>query len=154
MKISELIRKEFVFLNLSAKTKDEAVHEMAQLAKGHPNIGDFPSFCRTIYDREAAGATSIGYGVAIPHARSDQVKDILIIVGRLAEGVRFEPADELPVRLIFLLGTPKKMVTEYLRLIGMLARHLKNDALRTSLLEARDADEFIRAFQENETATP
>lgn len=154
MKISELIRKEYVFLSVSAKTKEDAIHQVAQLARGHPNIGDFPSFCRAIYDRESSGPTSIGHGVAIPHARTEQVKDMLIVVARLVEPVLFEPADEMPVRLIVLLGTPKKMVTEYLRLVGMLARHLKSDELRAKLIAAPDAEAFIRVFQEGEEAAP
>jgi len=152
MKISELIRKEYVFLNLTAPSKADVIHQMAQLAKGHPHLGDFPSFCRAIYDREASGSTSIGFGIAIPHARTEQVKEMLLIFGRLTEGLKFEPADEEPVRLVFLIGTPKKMVTEYLRLVGQLAHHLKDEAMRTRLLEARDADTVIQAFVEREQA--
>jgi mannitol/fructose-specific phosphotransferase system IIA component (Ntr-type) len=152
MKVSELIRKEFVSLDLSATSKDDAIHQIAQLAKGHPHLGDFPSFCRAIYDRESSGSTSIGYGVAIPHARTEQVKDLLLVVARLKEGVMFEKTDETPVRLVFLVGTPKKMVTEYLRLVGTLARHLKTDALRKKLLEVQSAEDLIQAFSDGESA--
>lgn len=154
MKISELIGKEFVFLDLKAASKEEAIHQMAQRAKGHPQLNDFPSFCRAVYDRESSGSTSIGFGVAIPHARTDQVKDMLLVVGRLAEGIQFNPGDEMPVRMIFLIGTPKRMVAEYLRLIGTLARQLKNDRLREKLLSVADADAFIQAFAETENAPP
>ncbi len=154
MKISELIQKDHIHLHIKAVSKEDVIHQMAQLAKGHPNLGDFPSFCRAIYDRESSGSTSIGYGVAIPHARTEQVKDMMLVVGRLVEPVRFEVSEELPVRLIFMIGVPKKMVTEYLRLIGTLARHLKNDALREKLLSAQDAESWIKAFIESESTTP
>ena len=150
MKISELIRKEYVSLSLAANSKEEAIQQVAQLAKGHPTLGDFPSFCRAVYERESTGSTSIGYGVAIPHARTEQVKDLLFIVGRLTEGIKFEPTDEIPVRLIFLVAIPKRMVTEYLRLVGTLARHLKNENLRQELLNAADADTLIQAFTKSE----
>jgi len=152
MKISELIRKEYICLNLTAATKNDAIHQVSQLAKGHPHLGDFPSFCRAIYERESNGSTSIGHGVAIPHARTEQVKEMLLVVGRLTDGVLFEPTDEMPVRLIFLIGTPKKMVTEYLRLVGQLAHHLKDESLRQKLLTATDAEEMIQAFVEREDA--
>jgi mannitol/fructose-specific phosphotransferase system IIA component (Ntr-type) len=154
MKISELIRRDCICLDLTATSKNDASQQVAQLAKGHPNLGDFPSFCRAIYERELTGSTSIGYGVAIPHARTEQVKDLLLVVGRLNQGVQFEPTDETPVRLIFLVGTPKRMVTEYLRLVGTLARHLKTEALRDKLLQANDAETLIKAFIESESATP
>ncbi len=150
MKISELIRKEYVCLDLHAHSKDEAIHSVAQLVRGHPHLHDFPSFCRAIYERESTGSTSIGYGVAIPHARTEQVKEMLLVVGRLTEGVQFEPNDQIPVRLIFLIGTPKKMVTEYLRFVGTLARHLKSEELRQKLLTATSYEELIQAFEESE----
>ena len=49
-----------------------------------------------------------------------------------------------PVRLVFLIGTPKRMVTEYLRVVGDLARLLRQDALRAQLLTAPDAARFIQ----------
>ena len=150
MKVSGLIQKEHVHLGLKATSKEDALHQMAQMAKGHPNLGDFPSFCRAIYDRESSGSTSIGYGVDIPHARTEQVKDMMLVVGRLVEPVCFDPGEAQPVRLIFLIGVPKKMVTEYLRLIGTLARQLKNDALREKLITLPDVDSWIQAFTESE----
>jgi fructose PTS system EIIBC or EIIC component len=150
MKISELIRKEFISLDLKADSKEDAIHKIAQAARGHPHLGDFPSFCRAIYERESSGSTSIGYGVAIPHARTEQVKEMMLIVARLTPGVKFEPTDEAPVRLVFLIGTPKKMVTDYLRLIGKLASHLKDEPLRQKLLAAATPEEVIQAFVERE----
>lgn len=150
MKISELIRAEHVHLHVKASSKEDAIQQMAQLAKGHPHLGDFPSFCRAIYEREGEGSTSIGFGVAIPHARTEQVKEMMLVMGRLEEPVQFDPKEQMPVRLIFMIGTPKKMVTEYLRLIGTLARHLKKDSLRAKLLSAEDANACIQAFAESE----
>lgn len=150
MKISELISKEFIWLDLKSTTKDDVIHQMAQMAKGHPNLGDFPSFCKAIYERESTGSTSIGFGVAIPHARTDQVKDLILVVGRLQEGVMFEKTDEEPVRLVFLVGTPKRMVTEYLRLVGTLARHLKGETLRQKLLTVESPEALIQAFADSE----
>ena len=153
MNVSGLMRKEFVRLDMTAFSKEDAIHQIAQLARGHPNLGDFPSFCRAIYDREQAGSTSISHGVAIPHARTDQVKDLLLVVGRLVNGVKFEEKDETPVRLIFLVGTPKRMVTEYLRLVGTLARHLHDENLREQLLTAPDPETLIRLFTECESSS-
>lgn len=146
MKISELLRKEFINLELVAHTKDEAIHQMAQLAKGHPHMGDFPTFCRAIYERESSGSTAIGNGIAIPHARTDQVKDMLLVAGRLVEGVKFEDSETTPVRLVFLVGTPKRMVTDYLRLVGTLARCLNNKELRERLLMVKTPEELVQEF--------
>ncbi|MDD2709991.1 MAG: PTS sugar transporter subunit IIA [Verrucomicrobiae bacterium] len=151
MKVSELIRKEFVKLDLRARSKEEAIQQVAQLAKQHPYMGDFPTFCRAMYEREANGSTSIGNGVAIPHARTDQVKDMMLVVGRLVEGVKFEETDVEPVRLVFLVGTPKRMVTDYLRLVGALARYLSDETLRKQLLEVSSPEILVKMFEECES---
>ena len=150
MRISELLRKDFINLAMVARTKDEAIHQMAQLAKGHPHMGDFPTFCRAIYERESSGSTAIGNGIAIPHARTDQVKDMLLVAGRLTEGVKFEDGEITPVRLIFLVGTPKRMVTDYLRLVGTLARCLNNKDFRERLLVVKTPEELIQEFAQCE----
>lgn len=154
MKISQLIKKEFVWLDLTSTSKHGVIEKMIQMAKGHPYVSDYPTFCKAMYERESAGSTSIGYGVAIPHARTDQVKDLLLVIGRLTEGIQFEQTDKIPVRLIFMVGTPKNMVTEYLRLVGTLARHLKTESLRQKLLTAPDAETLINAFVESENQFP
>jgi len=62
------------------------------------------------------------------------VPDILIAIGRkVARAIDFEAKDGKPVRLIFLIGTPKQMVTDYLRVVGTLARLLRQDDLRQRL---------------------
>jgi len=152
MKISELIDPRFVNLDLTAGSKEEAIEKLAQIAKGHPNLVDFPAFNRAIHERETVASTSIGNGVALPHARTDQVKGLLLVVGRLKEGVRFNPTDEAPVKLLFLIGTQKKLVTEYLRVVGMLARHLRDNDFRRKLFEAPNAAALLQAFVENEKA--
>jgi mannitol/fructose-specific phosphotransferase system IIA component (Ntr-type) len=107
---------------------------------------NFEAFFNEILDRERVSNTSLGHDVAIPHARTDQCSDIVIAVGRSEPGVDFEAKDHQPVRLIFLIGTPKQMVTDYLRVVGNLARLLRLDDLRQRLLTAPDAAAFIQTI--------
>jgi len=101
-------------------------------------------FFGEILERERISNTALGHDVAIPHARTEQCGEILIAVGRSMAGVDFEGQNESPVRLIFLIGTPKQMVAEYLRLVGNLARLLRQDVLREKLLAAPDIATFIK----------
>jgi len=71
-------------------------------------------------------------------------------VGRSPTGIDFEAKDGQTVRLIFLIGTPKQMVTEYLRIVGNLARLLRQDHLRQNLLEVPDAAAFIKLVDQAE----
>lgn len=150
MRISPLLRPEFIILDLNAPTRLDAVRELSQLVKPHPHMKDFASFCRAVHEREAMGSTAPGHDVAFPHARTDQVADILVGVGRCPSGIVWEGKEPQTVRLIFLIGTPKKMVMEYLQLLGSLAKLLKDEPFRASLLAAQTAEEFLRLFQQHE----
>jgi fructose-specific phosphotransferase system IIA component len=146
-KIATLLAVDRVNLNLTASTKTESLREVASLMKDAKCIHDFHAFFRDVLERERVSNTALGHGVALPHARTDQCSEIIIAVGRSNTGIDFEAKDEQPVQLVFLIGTPKSMVTEYLRLVGNLARLLRHDDLRQQLVAAPDPLSFIKAIE-------
>jgi fructose-specific phosphotransferase system IIA component len=150
-KVAALLRPDAMNLNLQARKKTEALREVATLLNQTKCVTDFEAFFQEILERERVSNTALGHDVAIPHARTEQCCEIVIAVGRSAEGIDFEAKDGQPVRLIFLIGTPKQMVTEYLRVVGNLARLLRQDQLRQSLLEAPDPETFIQLVDQAET---
>ena len=149
-KIASLLSPETIKLDLQAKEKNAALREVAGLLAQSSCVGDFEAFFQEILQRERVSNTALGHDVAIPHARTDQCSDILVAVGRSRDGVEFEAKDGQPVRLIFLIGTPKQMVTDYLRVVGNLARLLRQDDLRQRLLEAPDPATFIKIIEDAE----
>ena len=148
-KIAGLLTAERINLNLASPDKPGALREVASLLTGGC-ISDFDAFFREILERERVSNTALGHNVAIPHARTDQCSQILIAVGRSAGGIEFEAKDGQPVRLIFLIGTPKQMVTDYLRVVGNLARLLRQDELRQRLLTVTDPTTFIQTIADAE----
>lgn len=150
-RIAALLKPERMKLGLEAKQKNAALHEVANLLAGCPSVNNFDAFFREILERERISNTALGHDIAIPHARTDHCTDILIAVGRSAEGIDFEAKDGRPVRLIFLIGTPKAMVTEYLRVVGNLARLLRQDDIRQRLLDAPDPTAFMQIIDQAES---
>jgi fructose-specific phosphotransferase system IIA component len=150
-KIASLLSPEAIRLDLQNRQKVSALREVAELLARNKCVGDFEAFFNEILQRERVSNTALGHDVAIPHARTDQCSDILIAVGRSREGIDFEAKDGKPVRLVFLIGTPKQMVTDYLRVVGTLARLLRQDDLRQQLLAAPDAAAFIKIIETAES---
>jgi len=150
-KISSLLRPETITLQLQSRQKADALREVAQLLTQNKCVGDFEAFFQEILDRERVSNTALGHDIAIPHARTDQCSEILIAVGRSPEGIDFEAKDGHLVRLIFLIGTPKQMVTDYLRVVGNLARLLRQDDLRQRLLDTPDVATFIKTIESSES---
>ena len=144
--VAALIRPEAVCLNLHACEKIPALRELAAVLQDVPAVPDLDAFVREILAREEAGSTALGHGVAIPHARTDLCREIVIAVGRSTDGIDYGAADGQPIGLVFLIGTPMQDVAEYLRVVGMLARLLMREPVRQRLLAAVTADEFIAAL--------
>lgn len=150
-KVASLLRADCINLNVQAQTKNAALREVAEMLKQARCVSDFEAFFSEILERERVSNTALGHDVAIPHTRTELCSQIVIAVGRSTAGIDFEAKDGQPVRLIFLIGTPKPMVTEYLRVVGNLARLLRQDSLRQALLEAPDAATFIRLIDQSES---
>jgi fructose-specific phosphotransferase system IIA component len=150
-KITSLLSPDAIQLELQNRQKVPALREVAELLAHSKCVANFEAFFNEILQRERVSNTALGHDVAIPHARTDQCSDILIAVGRSREGVDFEAKDGQPVRLIFLIGTPKQMVTDYLRVVGTLARLLRQDELRQRLLDAPDVTTFIKIIEAAES---
>jgi len=150
MKISDHISEKTICLDLENTTKDDVIRELSELLKESEYVTDFDVFLKDVFEREKLGATGIGNGIAIPHARTDAVHNIIIAFGRSSQGIDFNGVDDKPAKLVFLMGTPKKDVNKYLQVLAHLTRLLKKESFRQQLLEAQNADEILNAIKEIE----
>ena len=136
-----LVQPHEVHLDIRADTQETAVLEVAELLANHPAMDNFEAFRRDLLAREAAGSTCLGGGVALPHARTLAVREIIVAAGRSAAGVRFQGLEE-PVHLVFVVATPRSQITGYLATVGALARLLRDRERLQRLLECGSPAEF------------
>jgi fructose-specific phosphotransferase system IIA component len=150
VEVKGYIRKELINLDLLSERKEDAIRELARLMESTQGVIDFDLFLEDVFERERLGTTGIGDGIAIPHARTDAVDQLVIALGRSARGVEFESLDGKKVKLLFLMGTPKGSVSHYLKILAQLTRLLKEGTFRDKLLEARDKEIVVSLFREIE----
>lgn len=151
MKISNFLKAERIDLGFQAiESKEESIKILAENLNGAPEINDYEQYLADVYERENLGTTGIGFGLALPHARTDAVKDIVVYLARVDNGLDFKSLDGEPVKLVFLMGTPKSEVQNYLKMLSNLTRLLKKELFRTSLLEAKTPEEVIEIFKREE----
>lgn len=150
IRISKILQPSAVALDLKARERCPAIHEVIDQLAGNGAMANLAGFHDEVLARERIESTCLGNGVAFPHARTDHVKGLVIAVGRSVAGVDFETVHQT-VHLIFVIGTPKKMVTDYLAVVGALARLLKDDGLRDRLMAAQTAEDFVGVLAAAET---
>ncbi|MEM1058558.1 MAG: PTS sugar transporter subunit IIA [Verrucomicrobiota bacterium] len=151
MQISNLLDSNKLKLDLKASKRVDAIEEVAKQLKDAEAVLDYGKFWDELLEREKIEPTVLGHEIALPHARTDALKDLVLAAGRSKDGVMFENCNQ-NVRLIFVIGTPKRMVTEYLAVVGGLARLLKEEETRQRLLEAEKAEDFIELLRSAEAA--
>lgn len=130
-------------LELQAASGAEAIRELhARLGAVGGGVTDAPRFLADLMERAAIASVCIAADVALPHARTAGVGRMVLAVGRSTQDVAFDP-EHPGVRLVFLIGTPKAAVADYLKLVAGLSRLLKKPGVRAGLLAAKTEAEFL-----------
>jgi len=140
--LSEILDPKLVVLELREETAAEAILEIVERLRNNGLVQDYYRLADAVMEREGRTSTNTGEGVAFPHARTDLVDRIILGIGRSTVGIRFGHSGDL-VHLVFLVGVPQRMVTDYLVCLGTLARVVKDQAQRDALMAAATAEEFI-----------
>ena len=143
--LADLLDEKQIALHLRARTQPEAMREIIQLLAANGKIDNPEKFLEQVRAREQINSTFADDGIAFPHARTELVDQIVLGIGRSEEGIPWTPRGE-HAHLIFLLGVPEKLMTEYLVVIGAIARVTKDKPLRTLLLHAETVSDFIETM--------
>ncbi len=150
MRVIDYMSNNLILLDIEVSSKREAISRMVDALSTADAVSDGAKFLEAVFERESLGSTAIGKGMALPHARTQHIDRITIMMARLKEGIDFGAADGQPVRLLFLLGTPLKAVSEYLAVLARLSKILKNDKTREKILKASTPTEVRTILEEAE----
>ena len=100
-----------------------------------------------LLEREAAGSTGVGHGVAVPHARIDGLTQMHALFVRLETPIAYEAVDGAKVDLLFALLAPPDAGTEHLRALARVSRLMRQAELRAQLRQARSAEAILALLE-------
>ena len=143
--LADLLDEKQVILRLRSRKPANAVREIIQLLAANGKIDDTDEFLEQVLARERTHPSIVENGVVFPHARTDLVDEIVIGVGRSRAGIRFGE-NQHRANLIFVIGVPERLLSDYLVCVGTIARLAKDDAIRSRLLNVETAREFVDAL--------
>ena len=144
--LSDVLKEEHVTLALRAGTRDEALREIIATMRGETKLAEPEKFLGEVLAREQASSTYMGNGVALPHARTELVTQIIMGAGRSDDGLVFGPKGER-VHLLFVIAVPQRMVNDYLVCVGALARLVNDAETRAALRHCATATEFVELIR-------
>ncbi len=130
-------------------TKNDLLKMMVHNIKENTDsIEEENNFFDNMMERENIGSTGIGMGVAMPHARFDGVKKIVLSFAIVHQGVNFETPDGETVRLVVMIGAPKEQGKEYLTLIAAIARIFRNNEYREKIISSKTVEELKKNLED------
>lgn len=150
MNLSQIISADVIFPELKARDKISVLAELVEPLVRREKRLEKAHVVKILLEREKLGSTGIGEGVAIPHGKVEEAKDILISFGRSTPGIDFDSLDGQPAHLFFLLIAPESSTSLHLQALAKLSRLLKNESFRRELYQAADAQAICDLIYEQE----
>jgi fructose PTS system EIIBC or EIIC component len=143
--LADLLTEQQVVLRLRSRKPLNAIREIVDVLADTGKIGNADAFLEQVLARERTHPSVVENGVAFPHARTDLVDEIVVGVGRSRAGIPFSQ-NQQRAHLIFVIGVPERLLSDYLICVGMLARLVRDEPIRSTLLNVEMPREFVSAL--------
>ncbi|MBA2872409.1 PTS system fructose-specific IIC component [Anoxybacillus calidus] len=150
MRITDLLTKDTMILELKAKTKQTVIEELVNKLDAAGKLHDKEAFKDAIFAREAQSTTGVGEGIAIPHAKTTAVKTPAVAFGRSKEGIDYESLDGKPSHLFFMIAAPEGANNTHLEVLSRLSTLLMNTSFRSRIESASTEEEILDVIREKE----
>ncbi|VYU53805.1 PTS mannose transporter subunit IIABC [Staphylococcus simulans] len=135
-----VFHKSLIELTNSEMKRDDVIDRLITELKNQNYVEDFAQVKSSVLKRESESTTAIGMNVAIPHAKSDAVKQPVVAVLQNKNGIEWESLDGSLPKIVFLIVVPNNSNDTHLKLLQRLSKTLMDDETREKLITAEDKE--------------
>lgn len=150
MRITDLLSKDGIELNVNAKDKNDIINKMTKLMLKTGRITDLNAYTELVLKREEEGSTGVGEGIAIPHGKGDCVTEPGLVAMVVPNGVEYDALDGKPVNLLFMIAAPNTSDNVHLDVLSRLSTMLMDTEFKNKLTSAKSKEEFLNIINETE----
>lgn len=144
----QVFHEKVITIEDAEMSRDDAIDKLIHNLKHHNFIDDEEMLKEAVLKRESESTTAIGMNVAIPHAKSNVVKQPVVAVLKNKHGVEWESLDETQPKIIFLIAVPNDSSDTHLKLLQRLSRTLMDDETREKLINAESTEAIYNILKE------
>lgn len=148
MKITDLLTKESIDLNVKASSKKDVIEQAVELMEHNGNINNKEEYFKLVMKREKEGSTGVGEGIAIPHGKGGVISEPGLAAMVIPDGVEFNSLDGKPVKLLFLIAAPNSKDNIHLDVLSRLSTLLMNEKFKEDLLNAKSKEDFLKIIDD------
>ena len=135
-----------ISINDASKSKKSVLEKLALILSRATGI-DTDKIFNKLYEREKLGSTSVGNGVALPHARLKGINIPFISVVILEEAIDFENIDDFDVDIVVCLVVPYEQTEDHLELLSSLSKILDDISNRKKIRNSRNSEQIIDSLE-------
>lgn len=152
MKITELLKRDTIIVDLKSKAKTEVIDELVNKLDKAGRLNNKEDYRKAILKREEEFSTGIGDGIAIPHAKTAAVKTPALAFGRSKEGIDYDSLDGSKAHIFFMIAASEGAHNDHLDTLSRLSSMLINESFRNQLMNAKTENDILSLIdkQENE----
>ena len=150
MKISDLLIKDRINLDIKSNDKPSVIRELARLHEKTDVLNDYDGYVKALEAREEQSSTGIGEGIAIPHAKTEFVKEPALAMGRKMSGIDYDSLDGEPATLFFMIAAPDGANNTHIETLARLSQLLLDDDFKEALEKAPTADAVLDIINKTE----
>lgn len=145
--ISKLLDEKLVKFEFPGNTKEEVIQGIGALMYESGKVTDMERYIEGVFKRETEGTTGIGMGIAIPHCKSDAVKEAAFALVKLKNSLEWGSLDGNPVNYVIMLAAPDTKDNVHLKMLSQLAKNLMDEEFLSILTHAMSIDEIKTLFK-------
>ena len=150
MELSSILKPEAVRVISAASSKKRLFQEIADVVHNAYDLNE-PRTVEALLERESLGPTGVGHGVALPHARLQDVDQVVGVFILLEKPIDFGAVDRQPVDIAFSLFAPEDAGVEHLKALALVSRTLREPTFCTKLRANPDATTLYAILTEGQS---
>ena len=156
MRLSEYLEPDLVLLDLDTSGVEDTLHAFVVRLAETGRVEEADQVERALAERESTHTTSLGNGVALPHATIPGLSRPLILIGVAPRGVPFGPGDgeTPPERLFFVLLSPLNQAGTHIKLLARIVRLVRTPGFVEAIMAAETGEALIEQIERVDAEHP
>jgi len=136
-----LVCPECTSIDLKGRTKPEIIAELVDLLASRHKLPDRDLVLADVLEREKTMSTGMAHGIALPHAKTEGVDEMVVAVGVKKTGIDFESLDGEKSRLFIMVASPKKYTGPHLQFLAAIGSVLEDTATCEAVINSASPEE-------------
>ena len=146
MILGQVFNPKTICVNLESEEKEEVFEELVEkLIELKPNLNR-QNILSAIYERENLMSTGIKEGIAVPHGKTDEIDEVVGVLGISRKGIDYDALDNKPVYLVFLLLSSKSNAEFHLRVLRHLSTVIETSGFTSELMEQKTEEDAYQVI--------